>query len=68
MTYVGPDGEITKYLWSKVSGPKADLWVLSASTGKTYAAHLVKGVYVFRVTVTDNKGATAYDDMKVTVN
>jgi hypothetical protein len=63
-----PDGKISKYLWSKVSGPKADLWVLSASTGKTYAAHLVKGVYVFRVTVTDNKGATAYDDMKVTVN
>jgi hypothetical protein len=67
-TSTDPDGKITKYLWSKVSGPKADLWVLSASAGKTYAAHLVKGVYVFRVTVTDNKGATAYDDMKVTVN
>jgi pimeloyl-ACP methyl ester carboxylesterase len=63
-----PDGTIAKYTWTKVSGGKADLVVLSASTGKTYAAHLVKGVYTFRVTVTDNKGATAYDDMKVTVN
>lgn len=63
-----PDGSIAKYTWTKVSGGKADLVVLSASTGKTYAAHLVKGVYTFRVTVTDNKGATAYDDMKVTVN
>lgn len=54
-----PDGTISKYVWTKVSGPAASLWVYS--TGKTYAAHLVKGQYTFKVTVTDNKGATASD-------
>lgn len=60
-----PDGTLTKYVWTKVSGPSATLWV--KSTTQTYAAHLVKGTYVFKVTVTDNKGATASDDMKVVV-
>ena len=30
--------------------------------------NLVQGVYVFRLTVTDNDGATAFDDVQVTVN
>jgi hypothetical protein len=59
------DGSIAKYVWTKVSGPYCTLWV--KGVGQTYAAHMVKGTFVFRLTVTDNKGATAYDDIKVTV-
>jgi dienelactone hydrolase len=59
-------GTITKYSWTKVSGPAADLF--NFGTGKTYAAHLVHGTYYFRLTVTNNKGATGTDEIKVTVN
>lgn len=60
-----PDGKITRYVWTKVKGPSATLWNLS--TGKTYAAHLKRGTYVFKVTIYDNKGKSAYDDMIVRV-
>jgi dienelactone hydrolase len=60
-----PDGSIVRYSWSKTSGPRASLYTFGA--GKTYAAHLVKGTYVFKVTVTDNKGRTASDDLIVYV-
>ncbi len=64
-TSYDPDGKITKYTWTKVSGPKADFYPFAA--GKTYAAHLVAGRYVFRLTVTDNRGGRATDDMVVNV-
>jgi hypothetical protein len=60
-----PDGSIVKYVWSKKTGPAADLYTFA--TGKTYAAHLVRGTYNFVVTVTDNKGATASDNVVVYV-
>lgn len=60
-----PDGTLSKYTWTKVSGPSCTLLVKSFT--QTYAAHLLKGTYVFRLTVTDNKGATDTDDMTVTV-
>lgn len=62
-----PDGTISKYLWSKVSGPTT---FLIASTGSaiTVVSNLVAGTYVFRLTVTDNNGATANDDITIVVN
>jgi hypothetical protein len=62
-----PDGTISKYAWSKVSGPTT---FLIASTGSaiTVVSNLIAGTYVFRLTVTDNNGATANDDITVVVN
>lgn len=60
-----PDGTITNYRWSKVSGPSSSMWV--KSKGQAYATRLVRGTYVFKVNITDNKGATATDDMVVYV-
>lgn len=60
-----PDGSIVSYTWSKVSGPAYTHFNLA--TGKIYAAHLKKGTYQFKLTVKDNKGATASDVMYVYV-
>ncbi|WP_245793181.1 PKD domain-containing protein, partial [Flavisolibacter ginsengisoli] len=61
-----PDGSITAYSWTKVSGGSATINSPGAST--TTVSGLVQGSYIFRLTVTDNSGATAFDDVNVTVN
>jgi ribosomal protein L14 len=61
------DGTIASYAWTRVSGP-ATFTLGTANTATTTLSNLVQGVYVFRLTVTDNSGATATDDVTVTVN
>lgn len=61
------DGTIASYTWSQVSGPNTAT-ISSASTASTTISGLVKGSYVFRLKVTDNAGASATDDVTVTVN
>jgi predicted esterase len=60
------DGTIRSYSWAKVSGPSANL--SNATTSTLTAWRLVQGTYVFRLTVTDDEGATDYDDVTVVVN
>ncbi|RYG01586.1 MAG: hypothetical protein EOO02_12445, partial [Chitinophagaceae bacterium] len=62
-----PDGSISKYAWAKISGPSS-LSIVAGTSSKAIAKDLTTGVYVFRLTVTDNKGATATKDMQITVN
>lgn len=59
------DGTIASYSWTKQSGPTASL--TGASTATLQANSLVEGTYVFRLTVTDNQGATAFDDVTIVV-
>jgi dienelactone hydrolase len=59
------DGTITAYAWSKVSGSSATLTGTTTST--LMASSLIAGTYIFRLTVTDNGGATKSDDVTVTV-
>jgi hypothetical protein len=61
------DGTITNYAWSRVSGPTTFTFG-SANAATTTLSNLVQGTYVFRLTVTDNRGATAPDNVTVTVN
>jgi len=62
-----PDGTISSYSWKYVSGP-----TIPASNTTTaqsiVVSGLIKGTYVFQLTVTDNKGATATSQVKVVVN
>ena len=60
------DGTIAAYEWTKISGP-AEGSITESKTAVTTVTGLVVGIYTFRLTVTDNKGATAYDDVVVTV-
>lgn len=59
------DGSITSLRWTKVSGGTASLSGTAGSKLRAY--NLLAGTYVFRLTATDNDGAKAYNDVKVTV-
>lgn len=60
------DGSIAKWAWTQVSGPNTATWI-GASTMFPTVQNLVAGTYAFRLTVTDNLGATSAADIKVTV-
>ncbi len=61
-----PEGGALTYLWTKQSGPAATL--ANATTPNLSATNLVAGTYIFRLTVADNGGATAFDEATVTVS
>ena len=60
-----PDGWIASFKWTCVQGTQYT--IVSPDAGKTRLDNLAIGVYVFKLTVTDNKGAVATDEVKVTV-
>ena len=61
-----PDGTISAYNWTKISGPAAT--IVSPNSKTTSVTGLLQGIYKFQLTVTDNKSATGKDTMQVTVN
>jgi dienelactone hydrolase len=61
-----PDGTISSYTWTKISGGSATL--TNATTKTLTASGLVAGTYIFRLTAKDNLGATSTDDAIVIVN
>ena len=60
-------GTITSYQWSKISGP-SQYYMLYPTSATNWLNSLVSGTYVFRLTVTDNQGNTAFDDVQLTMN
>jgi dienelactone hydrolase len=61
------DGTISSYRWTQVSGP-SQANMRSSSSAATIADSLKQGIYSFRLTVSDDKGATAWDEVRITVN
>jgi beta-glucanase (GH16 family) len=61
------DGTITAYAWTRQSGPNNPT-LTNANTANLTASGLIAGTYVFRLTVTDNQGAAAFDDVNVVVS
>jgi|GEM_PF-2053204 len=62
-----PGGNIVSYAWTKLSGPASHKFV-KANAASTEVNSLAKGVYVFQLTVTDNRGAKATSKVQITVN
>ncbi len=62
-----PDGTISSYLWTKISGPSS-FTISSSSVAITIVKILVEGVYQFELKVTDNGELTAKDTIQITVN
>jgi len=60
-----PDGTIKSYLWELQSGPDAK--IEKPTESKTNVLELKEGTYIFKLTVTDNDGATASATVTVTV-
>ena len=61
-----PDGSITGYKWTQVSGPNT-AGISQSTSIKTAVTNLAAGVYTFQLQVTDNRGGTATATVKVTV-
>jgi hypothetical protein len=61
------DGEIESYYWSKIGGP-SQFTINNNSIAQPVISNLVEGTYTFRLTVTDDSGATASDDVVIVVN
>ena len=64
-TATDTDGEIVSYFWTKVSGGEANL--SGIETSQLNVSNLAEGSYVFKLVVTDNDGATATDEVMVSV-
>jgi hypothetical protein len=60
------DGSIVSYSWAKTAGP-AQFTITTPNTAQTTVTNLAEGTYTFELTVTDNKGATAKDNVQVIV-
>lgn len=60
-----PEGGILTYKWEQVSGQPAV--IVTPNTLTTVVKRLATGDNIFRLTVTDDKGATGSDEVRVTV-
>jgi hypothetical protein len=63
---IDPDGQITAYAWSVISGPSLYQFSDSLSV-RSVLRNLVPGSYQVQLTVTDNNGAQAKDTLEVRV-
>ena len=62
-----PDGMISSYLWTKISGP-ASFTISKPADSITKVRALVTGTYQFELKVTDDGGLSAKDTMRVIVD
>jgi hypothetical protein len=62
-----PDGSIATFVWSQISGPSTST-ISTPATAKTTISSLVPGIYVFKLTVTDNLGLSASAQITINVN
>lgn len=64
---VDPDGAISKYEWTRVTGPTT-FTIVSPNAPKTVLKDLVQGVYTFKLSIWDNLWVPTNDIVQVTVS
>jgi N-acetylneuraminic acid mutarotase len=62
-----PEGGPISYLWEKIAGPEGST-LLYGNSASPVINGLVNGTYTFRLTVTDNQGATGSKELTFTVS
>jgi len=60
------DGSIASLKWTKTSGP-TNFTISNATGASAQIEGLTAGIYVFRLSATDNSGAVSFDEATVTV-
>jgi hypothetical protein len=61
-----PDGTISSYSWTQVSGPNTAT-ITNGSYPTAIVTNLIAGTYVFKLTVVDSSAATASDTVTINV-
>ncbi len=61
-----PDGSITFFQWAKLSGTNSSF--VTPNSSQTDVKDMEEGIYIFELSVTDDKGSIARDTIQVTVN
>ncbi|MBS1655950.1 MAG: PKD domain-containing protein, partial [Bacteroidetes bacterium] len=61
-----PDGTIVSYQWSLIAADNYSVIITNPNTAVTTVTNLTPGTYQFKLTVTDNQGATGQDTLIVT--
>jgi hypothetical protein len=61
-----PDGTISKWLWTKISGPSS-FTIVNANAAQIQVNNLIEGVYQFELKVTDNGNLFGVDTVKIAV-
>ncbi|MEO5583213.1 MAG: hypothetical protein ABIR66_11010 [Saprospiraceae bacterium] len=64
---IDPDGKISVWLWTKISGP-VYFSIIHASDSVTVVKRLAKGTYHFELKITDNSGLSSKDTIRVIVD
>jgi hypothetical protein len=61
------DGTIVSRVWTKTAGP-AQFAISNTTVLNPVLTNLAVGTYTFRLTVTDNSGGSAFDNVNITIN
>lgn len=61
------DNKIMEFKWEQIQGPST-VTFKNANSSKTNVTGLTKGLYIFKVSVTDDNKNVASDKLYVTVN